>query len=127
MSATEEEMLDVLRDMVKEDQQRAKANGGGEESESSEADSEITRLAKLSLVEYDHQRKTAAENLGLRASILDRLVQAERARLNLDDGSKQGHAIAFPDPEPWPDPVVGAALLDNLAAAIRRSGWCIPI
>jgi putative DNA primase/helicase len=118
MTATQEEMLDVLRNMVKEDQQRAKANGGGEEQEPTDA--EITRLAKLSLVEYDRQRKAAAENLGLRASILDRLVRAERERLNPNDGSKQGHAIAFPDPEPWSDSVAGAELLDNLAAAIRR-------
>jgi hypothetical protein len=43
-----------------------------------DTDAEIERLAKLSLVEYDHQRKGAAEKLNVRASILDRLVQAER-------------------------------------------------
>jgi Protein of unknown function (DUF3631) len=92
-----------------------------EEQESSATDVEITRLAKLSTVEYEHQRKGAAEKLDMRASILDKLVAAERAELGLDaDDGKQGHAIAFPDPEPWPDPVAGAALLDDLAAAIRK-------
>src|SRR5262249_31325262 len=92
------------------------------DSEATDADVEITRLAKLSVLEYEQQRKDAAERLGGRASILHRLVQAERERLGLgdaDDG-KQGHAISFPEPEPWPEPVNGAALLNALAATIRR-------
>src|SRR5262249_53644165 len=84
-------------------------------------DAEIERLAKLSAVEYEHQRKDAAERLDMRASILDRLVAAERRELGLDaDDSRQGRAIVFPEPEPWPDPVIGAALLNGMAAAIRR-------
>jgi putative DNA primase/helicase len=74
----------------------------------------------LSPLEYDHQRKSAAERLGVRAPILDKLVAAERAALGLDDDGKQGHAITFPEPEPWPEPVDGAALLNALAVAIRR-------
>lgn len=91
-----------------------------QEEPANETDVEITRLAKLSAIEYEQQRKTAAEILEVRASILDKLVEAERARLNPDaaDG-KQGHAIAFPEPEPWPEPVDGAALLDGIAKAIR--------
>jgi Protein of unknown function (DUF3631) len=92
----------------------------GKEQESSAADAEITRLARLKPLEYEQQRKAAAERLDIRASILDRLVRDERVRLNPDDGGKQGHAIAFPNPEPWPDPVKGVALLDDLADAIRR-------
>jgi putative DNA primase/helicase len=75
----------------------------------------IARLAALSAVQYEQQRKEAAEKLGLRASILDRLVQAERP----EDESKQGRAIAFPEPEPWPEPINGALLLDNIAKTIR--------
>jgi putative DNA primase/helicase len=91
-----------------------------EESDPSAADAEIARLARLTTLQYDQERKGAAERLGVRAAILDKLVAAERTRLNPDDGSKQGHAIAFPDPEPWPDPVEGPALLDGLAASIRK-------
>src|SRR5262249_24684684 len=84
-------------------------------------DAEIERLAKLSAVEYERQRKEAAEKLGMRASILDRLVAAERKELGLDvDDGKQGHAISFPEPEPWPDEVDGAGLLGDLATAIRK-------
>jgi putative DNA primase/helicase len=84
-------------------------------------DAELIRLAKLPLVEYEQQRLGAAKQLNVRASILDRLVGAERAKLGLDaDDSKQGHAIAFPEIEPWPHEIDGAALLDELADAIRR-------
>lgn len=87
----------------------------------SEIEIEITRLAKLTALEYEQQRKAAAEKLDIRASILDRLVRDERARLGLDaEDGKQGRSIAFPDPEPWQDEVDGAALLDDLATSIRR-------
>lgn len=44
------------------------------------------------------------------------------ARLEVDGGdgaSGQGHAIRLPDPEPWPDPVDGAALLTEIAATFN--------
>jgi Protein of unknown function (DUF3631) len=82
-------------------------------------DAEIERLAKLGVVEYENQRRPAAETLGVRASILDKLVQAEREKLGLvEDDAKQGRAISLREPEPWPTPVDGAALLDALSSAI---------
>ena len=32
----------------------------------------------------------------------------------------QGRAISFPEPDPWPEPVEGAALLDEIAATLKR-------
>ena len=88
---------------------------------STDTDAELERLAKLSLVEYEQQRKAAAEQLNVRASILDRLVAAEREKLGLEeDEDRQGRAISLPEPEPWPTPVDGAALLDGVADAIGR-------
>jgi putative DNA primase/helicase len=70
--------------------------------------------------EFDRARKVAAEKFGVRASILDKLVAAKRAELGLDqDDGKQGRAIAFPEPEMWPQPVDGINLLNALAATIR--------
>src|SRR5262249_46821246 len=45
------------------------------------ADAEITRLAKLKLIEYGQQRKAAAEKLGVPVLILERVVRDERVRL----------------------------------------------
>jgi hypothetical protein len=90
------------------------------EKPSDDPDIEITRLAKLTTLEYEQQRKTAAERLEVRASILDRLVRGERVRLGLEDDGLQGRPISFAEPELWPGPVNGAELLDALADAIRK-------
>jgi putative DNA primase/helicase len=82
-------------------------------------DAEIARLARLSVLDYDRERHAAAEQLGVRAAILDRLIDTERKRLAPSD-DRQGRALALPESEPWPEAVDGTALLDELAAAIRR-------
>jgi putative DNA primase/helicase len=91
-------------------------------ADSAAGDTEIERLAKLKPLEYERERKAAAEKLDIRASILDRLVRDERARLGLDGGDDglQGSAVSFDEIEPWPEPVDGAELLDDIAAAIRN-------
>ncbi len=83
-----------------------------------DSDAEISRLARLGIVEYERDRKNAAERLNIRIQILDRLVAAKREKSN-DDG-KQGHALSLPEAEPWPNLVNGGKLLDDLATAIRR-------
>ena len=89
------------------------------DEEKNETSIEISRLAKLPLIKYEQERKAAAEALGVRASVLDQLVQVERARLGDDRVSgMQGRAITFAEPEPWPEPVDGAALLDEISKAI---------
>jgi hypothetical protein len=92
----------------------------GESAGADGTDAEIARLARLSVPDYEHARKEAADRLGFRASILDRLVDAEREKLGLvEDDGRQGRAIEFPEPSAWPEPVVGGALLNAMAAAIR--------
>jgi hypothetical protein len=80
-------------------------------------DAEIERLARLSPMDYDRARKDAGKRLGIsRLSTLDIMVKGKRVELGLNGGDdKQGHAIAFTEPEPWPDSVNGVALLDALA------------
>jgi putative DNA primase/helicase len=79
---------------------------------------EIIRLAELSPLHYDRQRKTAARRLGVRSGVLDRLVQAER-KTPFGIGS-QGHVVVLPEPKFWEHPVDGAALLDQIVHAIQR-------
>jgi hypothetical protein len=83
---------------------------------------EIEKLARMPAIEYDRERKAAGKRLGLsRLSLLDALVKAKRAELGFDaDDGKQGHAIEFATPEPWPDSVDGAELLNGLAKAVRK-------
>ena len=82
-------------------------------------DEAFARLAKLPLAEYERARSAEATRMGFRTLILDRLVAA--ARGDDDVGTpKQGRALTLPVPEPWPEPVAGARLLDRLAAFFKR-------
>src|SRR5262249_9028465 len=82
---------------------------------------EISRLAKLPLFDYDRERKAAAERLGVRAPTLDLVVRNEQARLglNADGDGLQGSAVTFEDIDPWPEPVDGVELLNEVATTIR--------
>jgi hypothetical protein len=97
--------------------QPATAQSG--EASAADDDAELERLAKLPPIQYDRARKAAAEALGVRASMLDRVIAAKRAELGLDDGDgKQGRPIEFPEIKLWPAPVKGPEMLDDLAVAL---------
>src|SRR5262245_27550637 len=109
----------MINDYSTEDEldRRARAD------EPTDDDIEIGRLARLSLLEYGQQRKAAAKKLGgIPVTMLDKVVHAERVRLGLDSGSDglQGSAVTFEEVEPWPEPVDGAQLLDDLATSVRK-------
>ena len=82
-------------------------------------DAEIKRLAALSPLAYDRERTAAAKRLGCRGETLDKLVRAARGEPD-KAGNGGGAALEFPDVEPWPDKVDGAALLNELAASVKR-------
>jgi Protein of unknown function (DUF3631) len=89
--------------------------------EDTEDDIEIGRLARLSTLEYERDRLAAANRMGVRAPVLDRLVRAvqEKSGEKSADG-KQGRALSLPEPQPWHEPTDGGELLRGLSAAIRR-------
>ncbi len=70
----------------------------------------IARLAALSPIAYDRCREDEAKRLGIRVSTLDNV----RFRL-LPKNDQQGDSA-----EPWPEPVNGCQLLDDLAGEFRR-------
>jgi putative DNA primase/helicase len=104
--------------------EREKSNSAGSDEpprKATDDDDELARLARLPPFEYERARADAAKRLGCRTAMLDRLVGAKRASLGLDrDDGKQGRPIEFVTPEPWPTPVAGPALLDDITAALRR-------
>ena len=97
-------------------------NGGAQLSDAvatlGSDDATIKRLAELPAMEYGRQRTGAAKKLGVTVATLDKSVKAERPKGETNTKG-QGRAITFDDPEPWPEPVDGAELLNGLSQAIR--------
>ena len=79
-------------------------------------------LAKLKQLEYERERTAAAKSLGCRATILDMLVVAERQRSGNRNADKPGHGrpVVIDDVEPWPEPVDGAAMLDEFIRLLQQ-------
>jgi hypothetical protein len=82
---------------------------------------EILRLAKLSMAQYDTERKETAKRLGLRLQTLDDIVGrlCSRMTMNVDDDARQGSRIEFAAFEPWPDAVDGQTLVADMVKAVR--------
>jgi putative DNA primase/helicase len=80
-------------------------------------DAEISRLAKLSLIDYEREREAVAKRLSIRLPVLDDLVARARQAAAAEPSLPFLPAV---DTAPWPEPVNGAQLLDEITAAIRR-------
>src|SRR5262245_27757295 len=81
---------------------------------------EIQRLARLSLLDYELERESAAQRLSIRVTVLDDQVKQARAAKNDSDTKGQGRPISVCEAEPWPHDVDGADLLSTLSTAQRR-------
>ena len=77
----------------------------------------VIRLAALPPHEYDRKRQAEAKRLHVRVGTLDDDVRAARASTS-GDNALQGRALEWPEPEPWPELVDGAAMLTEIAALI---------
>ena len=80
---------------------------------------EVQRLARMPRLEYEQCRNEVAKQFGVRASILDKEVEKAR-RTEFGDPDTQGQPLGLDDPEPWSEPVDGDALLDDIAAQVRK-------
>jgi putative DNA primase/helicase len=78
----------------------------------------ISRLASLSPIEYECQRKDEAARLGIRVSSLDLAVKKITSTAGADTG------LPFAEITPWPEPVNPSDLLNELAAVVRRFIIC---
>jgi putative DNA primase/helicase len=80
---------------------------------------DIARLAAMDPMQYDRVRKDEAKRLGVRPGTLD--VEVEKARTSTAKNNVQRDGgLAPPAPEPWSDPVDGAALLDDIRSFLGR-------
>jgi hypothetical protein len=78
---------------------------------------EIRRLASLSPVQYDRERKEAANLLDVRLSTLDTIVDGLRPKKEED---AKGTPISFPELEPWHEQVEGEKLIEDLTNVIKK-------
>jgi hypothetical protein len=83
---------------------------------------EIERLAALDQINYEVARIDVAKRLGMRASMLDRIITAKRRQLGLDtddDDTGQGRAVKITDVLSWHEPVGGDQIATTLAATVK--------
>lgn len=85
-----------------------------------DTESELNRLASLSPVDYEQQRSNAAKALGMRASALDKIVKGIQA----DDQEQASGSDIFDHVKAWDESVDGAALLNDIVAAVNRHIVC---
>lgn len=76
----------------------------------------IDRLSRLNRIDYDRAREREAEELGIRVGTLDMEVQARRSAREAPEPNGQGQIVVLADPDPWPDPVDGSELLEEIEA-----------
>lgn len=76
---------------------------------------EIERLAQGSEFAYERERKASAKKLGVRVSVLDKMVEGRRTVVE-----EENEPSLFPKLDPWPEPVDGAELLGVLVATFTR-------
>jgi hypothetical protein len=97
------------------------AEAAADQRNTPDDEAQIARLAALPPIQCDRELPAAAEKLGCRVLTLREAVKAARDKgADIGDTAGQGRRIEITDFEPWPDPVDGAALLDELARTIRE-------
>jgi len=79
---------------------------------------EIKRLAKLGSIDFALERKTIASKLGIGVGALDEAVKAARREKGGTNG--RGRPLELPEIEPWPHPINGAELLDQIVVCLLR-------
>lgn len=86
---------------------------------SADTEREIERLAALSPLAYEQARRDAARALGMRPTVLDAEIARRRPAEDEKD-TLQGRKLRLSEPEPWPEPIELADVLDDISAALAR-------
>ncbi len=86
-----------------------------------ESDDELLqRLAALPPLEYERCRDAEAGRLGVRVSILDKMVDTKRPNSGAQADDLQGRTLNLTDVELWPDAMNGADVLAEIASTFAR-------
>jgi len=80
---------------------------------------EVTRLASLNPTAYESERKSAAVRLGWRTSVLDAEVQKVLLCKGRDGRCDYDDPSGLETLDPWPDPIDGASLAEEVRARLR--------
>ena len=120
LSRSENDPLPELKDRPKEKEKASREKKEKSEPKSEngglDPEAEVERLAHMDAFDYELVRKAEAERLGVRASALDQAVAKRRAELFPPEPECLS---GFGEPlEPWPHPVDGRELIEELTAAI---------
>lgn len=78
----------------------------------------IAELARLEIAEYGQQRKAEAKRLGMSVNFLDQAVAEARRAASARQREDEG--LELTDPEPWPEPVDGSALVSEIITTLER-------
>lgn len=81
-----------------------------------EVENKIWELAALPVLDYEVRRETEAKALGLRVSVLDKAVEEARPAPAAD---LEDEADAIETVDPWPEPVDGASLAEEIRDRLR--------
>ena len=83
-----------------------------------ELESLLNELAELSPAAFGLRRKSEADRIGIPVTMLDREMEMRRQRHRTEPDV--GRGLDLNEPDPWPEPVDGANLLDMLVEVICR-------
>lgn len=100
--------FELMQEEAQFDEQAARSTSQDEIAE------RLNALAQLSPLDYDLAREAAAKELGVRLSTLD--AEVERRRAMTTSAARD----FMNNPPPWPEPVDGVALLDELFNILDR-------
>jgi hypothetical protein len=89
-------------------------SSGADKEAPPETDEEVfERLARMSRAEYERVRKNEAKKLGMRVKSLDPEVAKRRAQMIEEAATRN---VELPTLTPWPEPVNGAEVLDQVSS-----------
>ena len=86
--------------------------------ETGEDDKVAAAMAALSIPDRDRHREAVAKRLDIRPATVDKMVTGQMSEAKSE--ATQGRPAVIEQIEPWPDPVDGAALADEMAATVAR-------